>query len=307
MTGEAGQAGDEASYQARVRGAFPGLRWAASRLLTHGCDHDVLLLDERLVFRFPKRDDYLARFRAEVRLLAAAGSKLPLAVPQYVYLPPASDFGGYALLPGRELRPEHVMSMAADQRKKIAVQLGQFVTALHGLPAETATEAGFEHDYWWSQANTAARYELMRSALEPHLEAAEVRWLDEQFAWYLSRRIPERAVILHGDLAPDHLLFDLSRGELTGIIDFADVEIGDPAIDFAGLWEYGESFADETLESYRGIVDPELHERSRFMGRVAGAEIMYDLLQGKTFPETFADGHRRLREAMARGGTGRRP
>ena len=275
-------------------------------MLTHGCDHDVLLLDERLVFRFPKRDDYLPRFCAEVRLLAVAASKLPLAVPQYAYLPPALDFGGYVLLPGCELRPEHVAAMAADERKRIAAQLGQFITALHDLSAEVATPSGFAPDYWWSQSNTAARYELIRLALEPHLDAAEARWLDEQFAWYLSRRIPERAVVLHSDLAPDHLLFDPSRGELTGIIDFADVEIGDPAIDFAGLWDYGEPFADETLESYRGVVDPELRERSRFMGRVAGAEIMYDILQGKTFPETFADGQRRLREAMAKGESGTR-
>lgn len=273
-------------------------------MLTHGCDHDVLLLDERLVFRFPKRDDYLPRFRAEVRLLAAAGRSLPLAVPQYAYLPPDLDFGGYPLLPGRELRPEHVAAMAADARKRIAVQLAQFITALHDLSTEVAVVAGFEHDYWWSQSNTAARYELIRPALEPHLNADEIRWLDEQFAWYLSRHIPQRAVILHGDLAPDHLLFDPSRGQLTGIIDFADVEIGDPAIDFAGLWDYGEPFADETLEAYGGVVDRELRERSRFMGRVLGAEIMYDILQGKTFPESFADGHRRLREAMTRGGTG---
>jgi aminoglycoside phosphotransferase (APT) family kinase protein len=300
VTGEAGQAGDEASYQARIRRAFPELRWTTSRLLTHGCDHDVLLLDERLIFRFPKRHDYLSRFGAEVRLLAAAGSKLPLIVPQYAHLPPAWDFGGYPRLPGRELRPEHVAAMATDKRKRISAQLGQFLTALHGLPIEIATEAGFEPDYWWSQPNTANRYDLIRSTLEPHLDAAEIGWLDDQFAWYLSRRIPKRAVILHGDLAPDHLLFDPWQGELTGIIDFADVEIGDPAIDFAGLWDYGERFADEALESYRGLVDPELRERSRFMGRVAGAEIMYDILQGKTLPETFGDGRRRLQDAMAK-------
>ena len=287
------------AYVERVRLGFPRLRWKAERFLTHGGDHDVLLFDERLVFRFPKREDYLARFRAEIRLLADLGGRLPLAVPQYRYLPPERDFGGYAIVPGAELRPHHVAAIPPRVRRRIAAQLGEFITALHRAPVEAAVRAGFERDYWWNPASAADRYRLMRAALQAHLSEAEVRWLDDQFEWYVSRRPGADPVILHSDLAPDHLFYDPQRNELTGIIDFADLEIGDAAIDFAGLWDYGERFAEETLESYGGAVDPEFRERSRFIGRVLGAEIMYESLQGKVFSETFADGRLRLQAAMS--------
>ena len=39
-----------------------------------------------------------------------------------------------------------------------------------------------------------------------------------------------------GDLVRDHLLVDEHTGHLTGIIDFSDVALGDPAQDFLGFW-----------------------------------------------------------------------
>jgi aminoglycoside 2''-phosphotransferase len=35
--------------------------------------------------------------------------------------------------------------------------------------------------------------------------------------------------LLHGDLSPDHILDDATADRLTGIIDFGDACLGDPA------------------------------------------------------------------------------
>jgi aminoglycoside phosphotransferase (APT) family kinase protein len=55
--------------------------------------------------------------------------------------------------------------------------------------------------------------------------------------------------LVHGDLGPEHILH--CGVELTGVIDWSDARVGDPAIDFA--WRlHGTSaeFAAELLRSY---------------------------------------------------------
>ena len=47
----------------------------------------------------------------------------------------------------------------------------------------------------------------------------------------------------HGDFGTGNILFDADKQSISGIIDFGNVGIGDPASDFAGLLvSYGEEF-----------------------------------------------------------------
>ena len=48
------------------------------------------------------------------------------------------------------------------------------------------------------------------------------------------------------------------------IIDFADMEIQDPAGDFSPLWGFGEPFVDAVLAAY-GQADSGLKERSKLI------------------------------------------
>ena len=83
---------------------FPDVAHGKVRFIRHGWDNDVLILDERLVFRFPKRSKYFRRFKAETRFLRHMRGKFSVAVPDYVYLPDDLGFGGYPIIRGRPMR-----------------------------------------------------------------------------------------------------------------------------------------------------------------------------------------------------------
>lgn len=69
---------------------------------------------------------------------------------------------------------------------------------------------------------------------------------------------------MHGDLVPEHILLDEKTGQLSGIIDFGDVALGDPAQDFLGFWTYGEDTACRIIDLYcSDSTDPGLLRRSR--------------------------------------------
>jgi len=57
--------------------------------------------------------------------------------------------------------------------------------------------------------------------------------------------------VLHRDLSPEHVLHDPSDGRITGILDFGDLALGDPARDFIFLREdHGEEMLAAVLRRY---------------------------------------------------------
>ena len=55
--------------------------------------------------------------------------------------------------------------------------------------------------------------------------------------------------MLHGDLKPAHVLHDAARGQITGVLDWGDVSLGDPDLDLAviGIF-FGDEFLARLLE-----------------------------------------------------------
>src|SRR5439155_24588353 len=103
-------------------------------------------------------------------------------------------------------------------------------------------------------------------------------------------------VLCHGDFSSDHLLVDPTCGALTGVIDFGDVAIGDPAGEFTWRAEYGETFFERVLEAY-AIADETFAERVAFrIDCLPIAQIAYGVDTDQ--PEEVAAGLAWLRRSM---------
>lgn len=101
--------------------------------------------------------------------------------------------------------------LSADQRRSLAVALGQQVRRIHALsPSGLATT----HDDW-QPVNMAAA--ARRSSLPPHLIS--------QIDGFLNRLDPFDRVFVHGDLTLSHVFVD--DGCLAGIIDWGDAMMTD--------------------------------------------------------------------------------
>lgn len=68
--------------------------------------------------------------------------------------------------------------------------------------------------------------------------------------------LPTPTTLVHGDLGPHHVLYD--GGRITGVIDWSDARVGDPALDLAWvLYGTSEEFAESLATTY-GATDDEL-------------------------------------------------
>jgi len=85
-----------------------------------------------------------------------------------------------------------------------------------------------------------------------------------------------RRVLAHADLGAEHILED--GGAVTGVIDWTDAAVTDPALDFARLYrDFGPEFLGEVLAAYGDVPDG-FGERVTFFARCAALE---DLAYGR--------------------------
>lgn len=241
----------------QVRSAFPHVRGSGARV-SHGGDHLVLLADG-YVFRFPRRGRHGPELEMEVlrrlRPLAA------VAVPGYDIVDPQGRFAGYRIVDGVPLSTARFEAMDAPSRRAVLADLVAAVRALHGIdPNEIAPAPAWPR--LWSAERFAERLESERLPLLadrlPRLRSSITSFLDRY------RRLrSDREVVVHGDLVWEHLLVDPRSNRLSGMIDFGDVALGDPAYDLMGLWAYGAAAVTRAASIYRtASPDPDLRARS---------------------------------------------
>ncbi len=266
---------DYARYLAMLHERYPAFEVSAWRPVQQGWDSVTLLVNEELILRFARRPDVAARLAREARLLPDLADALPVAIPRFAYVcgdpntPAGVRFVGYRALPGVAITPDAVSSPHSEQ---LAAQLGAFLSALHAYPVGAAQAAGVlggSVDDW--RQEYADFYGEIREHVVPLLIAPEQRAVAQLWEGYLDTpaNFAFAPALIHRDLGGDHILYEPASGQLTGIIDWGDASIGDPAQDFTGIAnELGREFAARVHASYAGTVDASFWERVTFYGRI---------------------------------------
>jgi aminoglycoside phosphotransferase (APT) family kinase protein len=157
-------------------------------------------------------------------------------------------------------------------------QLGAFLGELHRFPKTRVKEAGvraYDRSGWWEQVSFA--YAEARDHAFPLLEPREREAAKELFESFLASGFEISFTLMHGDLKPEHILCDPTKGLISGVIDWTDARIGDPAVDFAWILHGADAtFADAASEAYRSA-DQDVVERARFYYRL---EPLFSLIFG---------------------------
>jgi aminoglycoside phosphotransferase (APT) family kinase protein len=232
-----------AALAARVRGAFPDLAFSRAALIEKGEDHQVLVLDDRYVFRFPRYGHHPTGLKLELAVLRAMKGRCALPMPDYRYVSPAGEFAGYEMITGAELTPARFAALTRSAQERVLEQVADFLSALHTLPLDAvALELGAAPDAWpsgGSLAESAADGRARRLGPIARAMPDLAPLVDSFYTRFAARpAVPHR--LTHSDVTCDHLMLAPSSDRLAGIIDFGDVELGDPAYDFAYLWSYSD-------------------------------------------------------------------
>jgi len=250
-----------------LRAVLPGLEIASVRRLGAGLDNVAYLVNGELVVRFRRSEP--AEVEREARLLRFVATISPLPVPAPAIVDAGRGCLAYRLLPGVPL-------LSLTDRPEVAAQLGDFLAVLHAVPPERAADLVETDDTppaeWLAEA-VELWPELAAHVPAPHRSAVED---------FLAAAPPEPAdalVFSHQDLGSEHILVDPDSGAITGVIDWTDAAIGDPARD-PGLIlrDLGPDACAEALR----CLTPGLRERAAFYARCGLlADLEYGLSTGR--------------------------
>jgi aminoglycoside phosphotransferase (APT) family kinase protein len=208
---------------------FP--EWAAFPLepvLSAGTDNALYRLGNDMVVRLPRIHWAVGGVDKDFRWLPLVAPLLPLAIPAPLAKGKPADgypwnWGVYRWLQGENPTVDRIRDPDS-----LARDVAQFVDALHridvagGPPASRGVPLAMRDD----PTRTAI------AALEGTIDADAVT-----AAWDAALRTPAWSgppVWVHGDLLPGNLL--LQGGRLTGVIDFGEMGVGDPACDLIVAW-----------------------------------------------------------------------
>ncbi|MCI0463403.1 MAG: phosphotransferase [Gemmataceae bacterium] len=224
-----------------IEAQFPQLAPARVEPFGAGWDNSAFLVNEAFVFRFPRRQVAVALLEAEARLLPALAPRLPLSVPVPTFAGVAAEsypwpFAGHVLIPGRTAC---TAQLTDDQRRAAAEPLAGFLATLHAIPASEAARLGAGPDPI-DRLNVTGRLPRARELLD-RLTGLGLVEDARPFAAVLdtaAAAAPPRAdTLVHGDLYARQLLVD-GDNRLTGVIDWGDIHLGDPAADLMVVYTF---------------------------------------------------------------------
>lgn len=255
-----------AAYLERIRDEYPALAIRNIRRDPDALANDVFIVNEELVFRFPKNGKGRERLRREAGVLEVIRRHVHAGVPHFEKQ--TDDFTVHRFLAGQPLYNHELLRLSSAAQDRLAEQLAEFLVQLHGIPDAELKQAGLltaaPEDRTVYYLNL---WEEIRAEVYPHLWKDQKAWVEQLFRPLLGGSLAMTAcqpVLTHNDLAPYHILYQPEPPGLRAVLDFGEAGPGDVADDFALLINiYGESFLERM-----GRFDPRIGDtidRARFM------------------------------------------
>jgi aminoglycoside phosphotransferase (APT) family kinase protein len=199
-----------------------------------GWDNRSFRLGETMAVRLPSAARYFAAVEKEQRWLPWLAPQLPVPIPAPLALGRPGEGYPWPWSVNAWLEGETAARAGLADRSPLARDLAAFLRALQRIDASDGPPAG-AHSFFRGGALGAYDGET-RAAI-----AALGEWIDGAGAmavWQaaLASEWPGPPVWVHGDVAPTNLL--VRDGRLSGVIDFGQACVGDPACDLAIAWTF---------------------------------------------------------------------
>ncbi|EEL51556.1 MULTISPECIES: aminoglycoside phosphotransferase family protein [Bacillus cereus group] len=260
------------SYRQYIQQALPNTTIHSYEQNENGWDNVAIIINNEWLFRFPRKSEYAERIPREKQLCEVLSQSVQkLKIPQYNTLYnnksdsiPVCSY--YKLIHGKPLTTKVIEKLTTQERETVIIQVATFLASLHTIPIEDAVRWKFTSEkpisYW--QEIQKKLHDYLALTLTS-LERETFDYLFEGFFEHTHASDFKRTII-HADFTHRHILFDEEKRSIAGIIDFGDAQIGDPAFDFAGLYnDFGSKFTDAIYKQYCNLTP---HHDSSFLKRV---------------------------------------
>ncbi|SRR6266540_4216807 len=240
---------DEDLVRSLLQEQHPDLAELPLKQVVGGWDNQMWRLGDELAVRLPRTERGPELLRKEYRWLAELAPRLPLPVPMPQRMGEPTERFPYTWLVTTWVGGEPADRTPISDEQS-AETLAVFLRALHVEAPEDAPTSPDRGVPLWNLELAADAPVALRKIWDEAVAAPE--WTGPP-------------VWLHADLHPANVV--VADGMLTGVIDFGDMCVGDPATDLAAAWVL---LPDGAAERFFDVYAPDDATITRARGWAAG-------------------------------------
>lgn len=201
---------------------------------TSGWDNRTFHLGTEMLIRMPSAAGYAGQAEKEQTWLPQLAPHLPLPIPAPIALGAPDEAYPWKWSINHWLPGQIVSVGSIRDLCQFAVQLAEFLKALQQIDATNGPLAGPQSFY---RGGDIAIYDAeTRQAIEVLKNDIDASLATEIWETALSTKWQTEPVWVHGDISVGNLL--VNNGELSAVIDFGQLAVGDPACDLAIAWVF---------------------------------------------------------------------
>lgn len=237
-----------------------GIDVVSHRLLLDGWDNLVLEVNDEFIFRFTRRPEILEQHIKELELLPLLNEHLTLRVPDSIHHQTETQpyYIAYRKIPGKPITRSFDIEVFTKTLTQFLMELQSIDTSgLKKTPRYTITT--------WKQEYLELHNRITLD-IYPKLSSDLRAMITNEFNRFQETLLEFNPVLCHRDLGLEHIME--SGGLITGVIDWGDSCIGDPAFDLTGLLM---GFGEDAARCISDNLDfpPDYLERARFYSKVS--------------------------------------
>ncbi len=291
-----------------IYGFFPDIEEPDIRFFYHGT-YNVFEVKNQFIFRIPdkvfRNHMGVKLIQNELKMLHHIQKYVSVVIPQPIYLSidPDCPLMGYKKIEGIPLSKCYY-STSNNEKIKIAKEVSKFLSELHSdeLFKDAISKGIVETPFLCEiyRENWEKYFEKIQMTIFKSMNSTQKRWITNLFNSFLNEKknFKFKYTIIHGDFDISNILVDDKTFEITGIVDFEESRIYDPAADFL-FYEEGDLFLNELLSNYKGLLETNFKKRMKFLyGRSSLGYIEFGV--ENNLPNMIEAGFQKLKIAMSK-------
>jgi aminoglycoside 2''-phosphotransferase len=223
----------------------------------HGWANKVFEVNHEWIFRFSRKPKDREQLSIEKAFLPEFEKTSNIPIPHIEFS--GDDWIAYKKLEGTPLK-QLLESIDESTKEKVFKDLGSFLAKLHKSDFTHPNLREYPYgggDFWENL------WEPIESLL-----SKKTRINSKIFFTGLLQKIgqtPFKKTLCHADIGSSDILYNPEKKTLSGIIDFGDISMNDPAKDFSHLKRnLGENAMNSILKSYDRETEKNFHDRIKF-------------------------------------------
>ena len=216
----------------RIQKDFPDLKIHNAKIIGEGWLTVAILINDKYVFRMPvKHEVDPARFKAEIAVLHEIASRMPVEIPEPIYVPSDYSYFGYPVLNG-------VLAINVNftqvERETYRQQWMEIVEAIQkALAKDEALKLGVEHMDISTEIENAKRIIKI-----PDLDPKILNFAEQSISEAIRKNTPEESwSFIHGDVHMLNALVDEKTHKIMGLLDWTHCWVGPLEVEFS-IWEW---------------------------------------------------------------------